>query len=142
MKQELSKKEKAQFLRKYGWITRYNDNNWIESGVEYSDIEKACMSIDMAFAIQLRRLIKNKTDITINIIEREDMSVFNVLNEWRELIYKSKEDSNPDEELWYEIPALPGYLFKNLKFEKHSDFVEDLGELSFTFKYDDYKKLD
>lgn len=74
------------------------------------------------------------TALELNLPKIENVSTVEVFNNWCKLIEEEKED------LWYEIPALPGYSFKNLKLIQE-DVLDGSDEITVTIKYDDWKNL-
>jgi hypothetical protein len=68
----------------------------------------------------------------------EDSVMAKALFEWCKLA--APVESPKD--VWVELEQLPGYKFKNLKVEQ-SEILEgdDANEITFTFKYDEFKEI-
>ena len=62
----------------------------------------------------------------------------NILNDWCKLIEQQKNN----EDIWTVIPELPQYKFKNLKvISSPFKMKEKTVEMTITFKYDEFKKI-
>jgi len=68
-----------------------------------------------------------------------DENAASFMNDWAKLIEQQK--NNVD--VWTEIPAVPGYKFKNLKLEQSPIKTSDEEhEITITLNYDDFIKTE
>lgn len=75
---------------------------------------------------------KDTTDTMNDCARLTDM-----MNDWSRLIEQQKNN----EDVWTVIPELPQYKFKNLQI-KTCTFDENTNEMSYTFKYDEFKNIE
>ena len=78
-------------------------------------------------------------EFSVELNKSSDNQMYKMLMDWKDEINKS--NSNEQEDLWYQIPALPQFIFKGLKMVDilMSENSED-NDISITFKYDEWQK--
>lgn len=79
--------------------------------------------------------IGNK-EFSVELNKSSDNQMYKMLMDWKDEIEKGKK-----EDLWYQISALPQFLFKGLKIVDTSMTENsDTNDVTITFKYDDWQK--
>jgi len=77
-------------------------------------------------------------EFSVELNKSSDNQMYKMLMDWKNEIEKGK---NNEEDLWYQIPALPQFLFKGLKMVDTSITENsDANDMTITFKYDDWQK--
>jgi len=77
-------------------------------------------------------------EFSVELNKSSDNQMYKMLMDWKNEIEKGK---NNEEDLWYQIPVLPQFLFKGLKMVDTSITENsDANDMTITFKYDDWQK--
>jgi hypothetical protein len=77
-------------------------------------------------------------EFSVELNKSSDNQMYKMLMDWKDEIEKGKTD---EEDLWYQIPALPQFLFKKLKMVDNQITENSEGNnMTITFKYDDWQK--
>ena len=78
-------------------------------------------------------------EFSVELNKSSDNQMYKMLMDWKDEIEKCKTDE--PEDLWYQIPALPQFIFKGLKMVDTSMTENfDANNISITFKYDEWQK--